>query len=144
MKNSLMIFIIVAFLIVGGIFLYTKKQNNQPSEQRQRNIISETPSGNTSPTGISKVKETLSLTVFSPVDNSTVTNSTVMVKGKTIANADVSVNDDDLKADNQGNFSISVNLEDGDNLITVVVSDDAGNSAEKELTIIYDSGQQTE
>ena len=52
--------------------------------------------------------------------------------------ADVGVNDAETKADATGNFSVTINLEEGENPILVVVSDANGNYSEREITITYE------
>lgn len=89
---------------------------------------------------ISRVAE-ISLTITSPVSGGQVTSATVTVKGKTAAYAEVFVNDQETKADENGNFSVKVTVDEGENTIIVIANDVDGNIAEKELTVTYDSGQ---
>lgn len=79
----------------------------------------------------------ITLSISSPVNNSTVANSSVAVKGKTVANADVFVNDTETKADGNGNFSVTLSLDEGENYILIVANDVNGNYSEKDLTITY-------
>ncbi|MDD5093286.1 MAG: hypothetical protein PHV74_02760 [Dehalococcoidia bacterium] len=78
----------------------------------------------------------LPLTVTEPLDEAVVTSSSVVVKGVTNANAVVTVNGEIVDIDASGSFSVSVNLEDGPNLIEVVASDFEGNSSTVMTTII--------
>ena len=105
-------------------------QNNEPTKavtNQNNNII---PTEKT-------FKSAISLTVSSPVNGFISTNPTVLVKGITLPNADVAVNDSDMKADAKGTFSVSIKLDEGDNIIAIIANDDQGNVAEKELTVIY-------
>lgn len=79
----------------------------------------------------------ITLSVSLPVNNSTVSNSSLTVKGKTVAGAEVFINDTETKADTVGNFSATITLEEGDNYILVVANDAAGNYSEKELSVTY-------
>lgn len=76
--------------------------------------------------------------VTSPTDGSTSSTQTVLVKGKTAANADVYINETEGRADAQGNFSISYPLEEGENYLLVIANDEQGNSDEVQLTVKYE------
>lgn len=92
-----------------------------------------------SPTPASTVSRAtgISLTVSSPANNTTTSSESITVKGKTVAGAEVFVNDVETRADASGNFSVTITLDEGENYILVVVNDALGNYSEKELTIIY-------
>jgi hypothetical protein len=59
----------------------------------------------------------------------------------TIPGAVVSVSIDDIveiaNVDQNGNFSVTVNLEEGPNLIEVVASDQLGNEKSSSIAVIY-------
>ena len=80
----------------------------------------------------------LSLTVISPINGQTVTTSQITVTGKTTPKAEIFINDLELSADANGNFSQALSLEEGENYILIVANDTGGNFAEKELSIIYE------
>lgn len=80
----------------------------------------------------------LSLILSSPTNGQTVTTSQITVTGKTTPKAEIFINDLELTADINGNFSQSLSLEEGENYILVVANDAEGNFAEKELSIIYE------
>lgn len=152
-KNYLMIIIavVVIGLVAGGLILYKNITTSVPPSTTELNIqISGTQNQTSTPiitgsnagvtqtqTGSSDINSGLSLTVSQPADKSSVTTSSVAVSGKTQPKADVSVNDTDLKADNQGNFSTKVTLDEGENTIVIVATDENGNYAEKEITVTY-------
>lgn len=79
----------------------------------------------------------ISLLITQPTNGQVLSAATVNVAGKTVANAEVSVNDKDVKADPTGNFSTAVNLDEGDNPIMVTAFDVDGNTSEQELTVTY-------
>lgn len=85
-----------------------------------------------------KPAEVLMIKVTSPTDGSTSAAQTVIVKGKTAVNAEVYINEVEGRADALGNFSISYSLEEGENYLLVVASDDQGNSDEVQLTVKYE------
>ena len=90
----------------------------------------------TQPT-IPPTPSTIFLSVTTPQDNQTVTSSVISVQGRTIPNAEVFVNDQSLRANNQGLFQTTVTLEEGENLISVSANDIAGNYSEKELVVHF-------
>lgn len=79
----------------------------------------------------------ISLSISSPTNGSSVSSSGVTVNGKTAPLAEVMINDKEIKADSKGNFSTTISLDEGENIITVVANDADGNSAEKEITVTY-------
>jgi cytoskeletal protein RodZ len=82
-------------------------------------------------------KNEITLTVQSPADRSTVTSPVLKVTGTTKAGAEVFVNETETKADVTGKFSANITLDEEDNYIVVVANDENGNTAEAELTVIY-------
>lgn len=123
-------------------FQSAKKVSTSVAQQKAEVSVDPTvpPSG---VTGIPSKAETstlvtgITLTVSSPANNSTVTDPSITVKGKTVANAEVFVNDIEIKADANGNFSVKLTLDEGDNYILVVANDINGNYSEKDLTVTY-------
>ena len=81
------------------------------------------------------VNQELSLDITLPANNSTVNTPSTLVKGTTSPNAEVFVNEKELKADNSGQFSATVALEEGENYILIAANDDLGNYAEMEITV---------
>jgi len=83
----------------------------------------------------------LLLEITQPIDGAQVSTSAVLVTGKTIPGAVVSVSIDDTveiaNVDQNGNFSVTVNLEEGPNLIEVIASDLQGNEKSSTIAVIY-------
>lgn len=79
----------------------------------------------------------ISLQITQPQPNTTVSNPTITVSGKTSPNADVFVNDKELKANATGNFTTTITLDEGENPIIVVANDADGNSAEQQILVTY-------
>ncbi len=77
----------------------------------------------------------ISLTITSPVNGGTLASTDATVKGKTAPGADVFVNDQSGKADANGNFSISLGLDEGINQIVVSANDADGNAAQQNLSV---------
>ena len=78
----------------------------------------------------------LTLTIYSPQDQATVSDPNMDVKGKVSEDAVLTINDEiyDLKA---GEFTQSVQLTEGLNAIQIVASDMVGNEVDLILTITY-------
>jgi hypothetical protein len=96
---------------------------------------SSTTTSTQSPT--STAKEALSLAITGPADEAVVNASRIMVSGKTLADAVVSINGAIADVDYQGIFTGEVNLDAGPNIIEVVASDFYGNEKSAILTVIY-------
>ncbi|MFH0830594.1 MAG: PKD domain-containing protein [Parcubacteria group bacterium] len=80
------------------------------------------------------------LEIKSPEDGFETDESTVEVKGVTDLSATVEVNGEEV--DNElGSFSTKVDLEEGENKITVIATDPAGNQTKEEFTVIRTSGK---
>jgi hypothetical protein len=78
---------------------------------------------------------TIPLKVIAPADGATLNRANITVEGQTAPEAAVIVNDQVDIADEQGNFSIAVSLENGLNIINVAASDDNGNQGEVILMV---------
>ncbi len=76
-----------------------------------------------------------SLTVTQPADNSLSNTERIEVRGHTNPGAVVSADQVITRADDQGNFTMTVRLEEGLNVIEVVASDETGNEATVNLTM---------
>jgi hypothetical protein len=83
----------------------------------------------------------LLLEIISPENNVKVSTSNITITGKAKPNAEVFVDDMELIADSQGNFSLNYQLEEGENEIVIVANDDLGNYAEKDLVINLETNQ---
>lgn len=81
----------------------------------------------------------ISLTITSPKEGETLDSTNATVKGKTVASAEVFVNDAVGKADANGNFSINVALDEGENQIVVSANDANGNAAEQTINVVVTS-----
>ncbi len=140
--------ILVIVLIAGGVGIAQYKKEKQGAQESDVTAPGSVPS-ETAPTGSQPVQERenvpraaeITLTITSPSDGATVTGVTLTVKGKTAARAEVFINDAATVADANGNFSVKITLDEGENPIVVFANDADGNVAEKELTVTYDSGK---
>ena len=102
-----------------------------------------TPTPTPTPTLISSstletpLSETLFLEIAEPPNESIVTVSTVMVRGRTTPDAVVSINGETVEVNVQGDFSLPLSPEPGPNLIEVVASDLDGKQQTAILAIIF-------
>lgn len=80
-----------------------------------------------------------SLTVDFPNDGETYhkDNNPLKVRGKTDPNIRVTINDFWAMIDDDGNYSYNLPLQNGENKIKVIATDDAGNKTEKDITVSY-------
>jgi hypothetical protein len=85
-------------------------------------------------------KPGLLLEVVEPVDGSIVNVDKVEVRGQTVAGAVVSINAEIADVDERGNFAITIELEEGPNIIEVIASDEEGNEARASLTVTLVKG----
>lgn len=135
-KVWIIVLIIVGVLVLGGAgFVGYKMLYPQAVPTISLPMVKTSPAtpATTTPKPVSQI----SLQVIQPTSGQVLSAATVNVSGKTVANADVSVNDKDLKADTMGNFSTMVNLDEGDNPISVTAFDADGNTSEQEITVTY-------
>lgn len=80
----------------------------------------------------------LTLRVQSPADESTVSQSPIVVRGTTAPGAVVSVDGALADTDAAGNFACAVDLEEGANVIEVVASDLTGAQLAVDLFVFYE------
>ncbi|MCL4417817.1 MAG: PQQ-binding-like beta-propeller repeat protein, partial [Actinobacteria bacterium] len=79
------------------------------------------------------------LNITSPADGLITNSSSVTVTGNSETGASVKVNNNVVTLDAQNNFSLSINLQSGSNIITVTASDTVQNTTTKQITVVYDS-----
>lgn len=131
--------IVLGIVAVGALLVGYKFYNRQLPVVL--NKVINNPSGLALPTNGSMVSGNLVLNIESPKDGESVDTATIIVSGTTIPNAEVFVNEFETVADNSGKFSATVNLDNGENVINVVVNDENGNFVEKDLTVVYNEIQ---
>ncbi|QQG40491.1 MAG: cadherin-like beta sandwich domain-containing protein [Candidatus Levyibacteriota bacterium] len=114
----------------GENFIQAKAIQNDPSSKQQESDFSN------SYTIIFK-KDAPALNLESPNDKQSFgkDDKTVTVKGKTDTGTQITVNDLWAIVDNEGKFSYDLPLQNGENKIKVIATDEAGNKTEKEITV---------
>ena len=80
-----------------------------------------------------------SIEITNPEEGITISGlqNQVAIEGKTEENAKLTINDRLVIIGPEGNFHYQVSLQEGDNIFTLIVQDEAGNQTEKELKINY-------
>lgn len=139
------IFLLVILIVI--VFSYSQKNDptikkilDSKNEKKTESITSENKPTSSIPK-IADVSEEISLQVDEPKNNITVNNPIINISGKTIANAYIFINEQELKADINGNFTSATTLEEGENYILIVASDDLGNSVEKDILVNLETTQ---
>ena len=150
MKQLTLILIILVVLAGAGFFAYSRMVKKSGALPMGQVTITPGQNGTSGFTGTSKAAtmpsplptvSEIPLTITSPSNGSSVTTTTLIVRGVTSPKADVFVNDSSVVADAQGNFTAQVTLDEGDNTIVVTANDANGNYSEKDITVTYSSGQ---
>ena len=154
MSKNKVIFIALCIIVAGSVaFVVSKKRQSQQSISNQ--IESSVQESQKTETGIqptdtitntkespitTKIQEVseITLTVSTPDSGSTTSSSKIQVTGKTSPNAEVFANEAEGIADANGNFSLSVALDEGENSIIVTAVDANGKVAEKEILVTYE------
>lgn len=148
MNKTFLIIAVVILLLTA--FLASKKSNqlgtslqkeSTPTAVSQGQVTS-TPAVTRTTAQVQGQEKSVLLTISEPSNNATVSTSTITVKGRTVANADVSVNEKDVKADAQGNFLTTISLDEGENIISILAVDQLGNFVEQDLLMTLDLGTQ--
>lgn len=138
---SIFVLLLVAIGISGFIVfnnrLAESKQDKESGEiSTERTIQADVLESNIN---MSAAENGLMVQIISPSDQSAVTSSYITLRGKTVAQAEVFVNDIETVADANGDFSVGLTLDEGDNPIMVVANDQAGNVGETEITVNYET-----
>lgn len=160
MKKTIAVILVFAGLFIiafaGGFFYIrtaVKPKNSFPirvadnertinispeiSPQAQKIPVTGTPKITPAPQATQLSGKTVPLSITSPANNSSVTAARTTVKGITTPNSEVYINEAEDTADARGNFSATVSLDEGENIIIVSVVDPDGNTAEQELKVKY-------
>jgi len=148
MKN--LVWLLILGVLFGALVIIAKKGKvpTQSSLVPSSNTIVSTSPGSTTtsatPTTSTSqnkpvVKE-INLTVDQPKDGATVNNPSLQVKGATIAGATVFINEKETTAGNNGNFSATITLDEGENTVVVIAQDENGQVAEVDLTVTLQIG----
>jgi hypothetical protein len=81
--------------------------------------------------------EGLLLEMYSPLEDSVVSDRLLQVSGRASPSASVSVNGRMASRGDEGTFSIDISLTDGPNLVEVIASDLAGKQRDAVFLVVY-------
>ena len=136
MKKEKVILLFVATflgLLVAGIAFYIFQATKTVSDDNAKTISIASPTPTAEPA--------ISLTLEKPTDEAVVDNKVLIVSGKTQSNAVVTVitdsSQDIVAPSSDGNFSTSVNLDDGENVLRVISIAPNGESVTIKRTVTY-------
>lgn len=133
MKKEIILAIGVgAILLIAGALMVRRQVKNQ--------VYSYSIAPTVTPIVTPKPKMSgLTLAVSTPSNGVLIKTNKTIVMGKTVPNAEVLVNEIEVKADAKGNFSATLTLDEGENTILVFANDADGNYAEKQLTVVSET-----
>ena len=128
--------------IIGVYFFVTKGYSNKQNELK--NDVENVNDADNNKEKVSDeleevTSDKISLVITSPLNGAKLSTTNVSVVGKTTPDAEVFVNDMEGKADANGDFSISIGLDEGVNQLVINANDSDGNVAEEVLTVSISS-----
>jgi hypothetical protein len=138
MRKEVILAVIIGVLL-GGVILYgINLANNSSLINPSANTATKEGNLKVSPTPSSKPAGQISI-IF-PQNNAVVTEAQITLKGTAKSNSSIAIvteNDDLLTtADSAGNFSATINLISGENVITVTAVDDKQALTTSSITVI--------
>ena len=143
MSKYIVIIGFIILLLFGGIYVYNIQRSKisvKPSIQNTNNknaLIKQpypSPAFRIVPTSTPIV---IPLEIVSPKNIGSVSTDSIIVSGTTVPYADVMINNFEITADVKGKFTQTINLDEGENYISVIAYTESG-VAEKEIIILRD------
>ncbi len=129
---------ILIIIVLGAFTLFSARGKVQQTQTTQTVPTTTSSQAGSAAEPASSLVHEIPLEVSFPLDGSTVATSPLLMKGKTLPNSAVFVNENEFKTDAQGNFSSAVELDEGENTIFVVANDDKGNYSEKDIDVVFE------
>lgn len=124
-------------LLMTAVALVRSQIGLPAKDVRDLTKTSVTPQGEKAGVSPTTIASDIPLLVFQPANGVQVSESLILVSGKTAANAEVFINEKETVADVNGNFRVTLDLDEGENLIIVTANDEDGNIAEQEFVVTY-------
>lgn len=94
---------------------------------------------------VTTTPKSLILNLDQPDENALTFQSSVVVSGQTMPSVDILISTDTddkvIKSKPDGSFSTVLNLDEGENRISVIVFDSTGDSREQDRTVFYSKEQ---
>ncbi|MFQ5872234.1 MAG: hypothetical protein ACE5JL_00330 [Dehalococcoidia bacterium] len=137
-RKVLVLFLLISFVVLPLIFAACGGGEQAPApEPTPTSTPAPVPTSTPIPTLPPALPETLFLEILEPTDESIVNEMPLVVVGKTVPDAVVSVDGQTAEVNAQGQFAVLVSLDSGPNLIEVVASDLTGAQESALLAVIY-------
>lgn len=133
--NAILVVLIFTALLGGvGYYAFTKGRINTnivtpPTTFDSNSETGENAYGSTYSSG------DMNLEITSPIHGELLTSNKIKVTGKTTAFAEVFINDQSTTADADGNFSLDIEIEEGENILYVSANDSEGNISEQNISV---------
>lgn len=137
--KKIIILISLAVVVLLVIIIFGKFLRGRARLASSSNFVATSQPSQLQTSDTSSGSGNINLDISSPSNGQVVTSSSITVRGTTTPNAEVSVNEVDTSADSSGAFSAAINLDEGDNVISVVANDAKGNFIEKDVNVIFNS-----
>lgn len=131
------VLLISSALLLTGCNLRSLTQRAAVISQPERETLSAVSPLPEVSTAEEPVSSGLNLKIISPANGSTVSTSNIKLQGQTTPAAEIFVNDLETKADSRGDFSLNLELLEGENEFAIIATDDEGNFAEATLAVTY-------
>lgn len=138
MKNLTPFLFFPIILLVITLFSFRQIISNQKIENNHRTAI-DTTRTTKGPSHIpTPFQETtdINLILMEPDSGAVTDASSIVVRGSTEPKVAVVVNDQEVTADENGEFQASVLLDEGENYISIVAYNEAGSVSEREIIVI--------
>ncbi len=124
--------VLIGLVVAGGAFYIYQSTKSIPSYKIPTITLQKT-----TPTP----QPGILLTIDQPADESVVSDKTITISGKTVPDATIIVNtgtdDEVVNPSGQGNYSVTLTLDSGENKIVVTAIDSSGNETTKTITVTY-------
>jgi len=126
------IMVLIGLLVAGAAFYFYQSTKIIPNTKTNLTI---------SPTPTPTPQSTIFLVLDDPTDESVVSNKTLQISGKTTPDATVIIitdaNQEIIQPSSQGNFSTTITLENGENVIQVQAIAPDGGTTLLQRTVTY-------
>lgn len=136
----------IGILLAAGLLTFSSCTKKSPSATPTPHPTIQTPAPTVVPTAsepISYKEQDILLKITSPQNDTTVTTEKIIINGITAANAEVFINNMELKADDKGGFSTQLNLHEGENNIFISANNKKGEASTEELILNYTPANQS-
>lgn len=148
MRKVIILFVLFVIFFGIAIGLVVREEQDKKkavvpienqSESKNSDVKTELDTAKTSSSSTSSVissSSSMPLVILYPQNNQTVNSTSILVKGKTAPSVSVIINEFELTSGDDGSFSKSLSLDEGENYINIIAYNENGDVAETELSIV--------